>query len=141
MKKDESDHEHVCAEHDQFGPAKTVNHLAEFCRDVDSAAEDGKPFHPFPVVPQAIGLDEPYGRVSYRGRGEEPDPAVTELSGKMQEYSRKMASRVQMEMPDQSLGHGLNVAMCQGKQTQPCRQDQHAFGTLDERHNPQSGVC
>src|SRR6266446_708713 len=93
MKKDESDHEHVRAEHDQFSPAKTVNHLAEFCRDVDSAAEDGKPFHPFPVVPQAIGLDEPHGRVNYRGRGEDPEPAVTELSGKMQEYSRQLAGR------------------------------------------------
>src|SRR5260370_12419126 len=125
MKKDKSDHERVRAEHDQFSPAKTVNHLAEFCRDVDSAAEDGKPFHPFPVVPQAIGLDEPYGRVSYRGRGEEPEPAVTELSGKMQEYSRKMTGRVQMEMPDQFLRHGLEVAMRQYEQTQPRCPDQH----------------
>ena len=37
----------------------------------------------------------------------------------MEEYPRKMASGVQMEVPDQLLGHGLKVAMRQRKQTNP----------------------
>src|SRR6266702_8015082 len=56
----------------------------------------------------------------------------------MEEYSRKMASGVQMQVPDQLLGHGLEVAMRQRKQTQPRCQDQHAFSALDQRHHPQS---
>ena len=56
----------------------------------------------------------------------------------MEEYSRKMARGVQMEMPDQLLGHGLEVAVRQRKQTQPRGQDQHAFSALDQRHHPQS---
>src|SRR6266404_6658579 len=56
----------------------------------------------------------------------------------MEEYPRKMASGVQMEVPDQLLGHGLEVAMRQRKQTQPRCQDQHAFSALDQCHHPQS---
>src|SRR5258708_28621524 len=56
----------------------------------------------------------------------------------MEEYPRKMASGVEMEVPDQLLGHGLDVAMRQRKQTQPRCQDQHAFSALDQRHHPQS---
>src|SRR6266446_142637 len=56
----------------------------------------------------------------------------------MEEYSRKMAGGVQMEVPDQLLGHGLEVAMRQRKQAQPRCQDQHAFSALDQRHHPQS---
>ena len=43
-----------------------------------------------------------------------------------------------MEVPDQLLGDGLDVAMRQGKQAQARCQDQHAFSALDQRHHAQS---
>src|SRR5258706_207163 len=65
------------AETNQLLGAKPVRHRAEFRRQVDCAAQDGKPLRPFPIVPQTICLDEAYCGVNDRSRGEKPQPAVT----------------------------------------------------------------
>ena len=124
-------HDHrVENQHTRFCPCDALPQFIKLNRYIDTSASNCKPLGPALFTPKPVCFNETNYRISYRRTSEEPKPGVSGGTQSMDKYLRIVAGRIEVETPEQLLGHRLDILMHESEQTKSDQEHQPTLSRL-----------
>lgn len=139
--RDVQNNEDVDAEDDPMQLIGTTDYLINLEWQIDTAGDDGQPFRPDPLPPQAIAFDKAQRGVHYRDADDHCNVGARHLAGGVEKLLRPAVMRVDVQVKEHMFGSlgEVHIAADHPDEDIGPQQGQPAFQCLPKGHGAQAG--